>query len=120
MPNFPHDDLLVDPAAASLAIAPGRPCRIVLSEASGAGYLWHLEELPKFVRVLDEPAAPAPAARPDPESIVVGGHSTRVFRFEATGPGSGRLALSMRRPWERAGAPAAEVAIDVVCPSEAP
>ena len=114
-----HDlpDRRIDPACATLALTPGQPCRIELSEASGAGFVWHLEELPLFLRVLEGIDAPqsAPARGADIDSIVVGGNTTRVFRFVATGPGSGRLALSMRRPWERAGARAAEVAIDVAC-----
>jgi predicted secreted protein len=72
---------------------------VTLADLPGAGYEWVVPAVPEGLTELGADwAEPVPAG--------VGGSRRRTFRFRAERPGSHRLVLELRRPWEHDRPPA--------------
>ena len=83
---------------AELLLAAGDSLEVRLPDSVGTGYQWVVVGQPDSFELTDEGTAG------DPEPLV-GGQRLHSFRFVARGPVRGRLALELRRSWERADTP---------------
>lgn len=109
-------DIIIDSGCAFVRIDAGVAHRLQLVDRASAGLMWHLEEMPKFLRQLPtHPDHEPPQASSDPLNIPGGGFGMLIFRFEATGPGEGFMTLRQRRPWEGAFEAEDEVSMRVFC-----
>ncbi len=81
-----------------LELAAGETFEVRLSDIAGTGYQWVIVGQPDSVELTDE--GTAEGADPLP-----GGERLHSFRFVASGPTRGRIALELRRSWERAEPP---------------
>lgn len=81
------------------ALAAGARIEIALDGNPTTGYEWTIAAFSAGVlRLVGEPRyveSASPGGRP-----MVGAGGTYVFRFEASAPGTGRVDLVYRRPWE--------------------
>jgi hypothetical protein len=75
-----------------------------LKEATGAGYLWNIDDLKEagFAVVNDERVFPD-------ASRAIGAHATRELTAEHPEPAAGTFTLNLRRPWERQEPPQAQL-----------
>jgi predicted secreted protein len=84
-----------DATGTSRKVAVGDEIQIALSEMSGAGYQWELEDaVPSSLELLPEASAEA-AATP-------GAANTRTLRLRVVAPGQATLKLAHKRAWESA------------------
>ena len=84
-----------------------------LKGTPGTGFGWELADRPAgLVKTLAE--KPAFEACPDGQTgASLGAPACQVFRFETTRPGTGRLRLQYRRPWEKDVPPRKTFTIDL-------
>lgn len=86
--------IITEPAdAARLEVAPGDEVLLRLEQQSGGGYLWSLADVPDFLSELPAEVEPVERALP-------GRARTAALALRATGPGSGDVVITLRRPWE--------------------
>jgi predicted secreted protein len=77
----------------------GESFEVTVADLPGAGYEWVARDVPPGLIELGEDWA-----EPVPEGV--GASRRRTFRFRAELPGSYRLVLELRRPWEHGLPPA--------------
>jgi len=71
----------------------GEKLLVALTGNPTTGYEWEVEDEPPFLSRIE-------GAAYRPSSPLIGGGGVFYFRYEATGPGEGRLSFTYRRPWE--------------------
>lgn len=80
----------------SFAIHVGDVLNLELPEILGTGYSWEpVETAAAILRVIKSEHKPG--------SSMPGAPGTKIYRFEATARGDGRIELALRRPWEPVG-----------------
>lgn len=81
-----------DPATeAAATLHPGDALEVRLTQPGGAGYVWSVVAVPDNLE---------PRGDRTEQAGMPGAATTRSFRFEAAGPGTGALRLTLSRPWE--------------------
>ena len=91
-----------------LALRTGEGFTIELEELSSAGYTWQTRLEPEGVLQLENSTR---AARADSGA---GGAMVRTMTFCAIAPGTVKVSLALRRPWEKEGEPARTFQLNVV------
>ncbi len=81
-----------------LTLADGDIFEVSLPDSAGTGYQWVVVGQPDSVELIDESTA-------GDTVLVPGAERLHTFRFVAHGPTHGRIALELRRSWERTDAP---------------
>ena len=81
-----------------LVLAAGDSFEVRLPDSAGTGYQWVVVGQPDSVELTDEGTAGG-------AEFVPGGERLHSFRFVAHGQTHGRIALELRRSWERTVAP---------------
>jgi predicted secreted protein len=100
------------PFHAAVAAHVGDTVRIDLPDQTGTGYAWTIAIEGGVLEAGRTETGPAP--RP-------GGLTRQLFTFRAVAPGSSRVVLVYRRPWETGSPPARQVVVSVdVAEREAP
>lgn len=98
--------VIEDPASGAAAtLHPGDALEVRLKQPGGAGYLWTTAAVPDNLEPRGDRTAPAG---------MPGGAAARSFRFEAAGPGTGVLLLTLSRPWEERPTEVRELSISVI------
>lgn len=83
----------------SITMTVGEKIAISLVGVPTAGYVWSADKAPDFVKITEGPSGPTVSDQKLPG--YTGGNHWEVLVVEALKPGSGKLALAMRRPWEK-------------------
>jgi inhibitor of cysteine peptidase len=84
----------------TVSVAVGELVAVELPSNRSTGYGWEVDHRPASLEELGTPSYVVP-----PEAMPgSGGHE--IFRFRAVAPGSDKLRLVYRRPWEHDAAPA--------------
>jgi inhibitor of cysteine peptidase len=79
---------------------------LTLPENATTGYQWVVSRTPDVLEVVADEAVP-------PETAAPGAGGMRRWRWTARRPGSDRLVLELRRPWQREEAPEDAVVVEV-------
>lgn len=107
-PPAAGDPILEDrDAGRALLLRVGDRFDVRLEGTPGTGYAWEVAELGDAVAQRGPPASQAL------EPVRPGTAARETFRFEARRPGTARLRLVYRRPWDRDAAPVRTFAVDV-------
>jgi predicted secreted protein len=95
-----------DPASGAAAtLHPGDALEVRLRQPGGAGYLWSVVAVPDNLE---------PRGDRTETAGMPGAAGARSFRFEASGPGTGVLRLTLSRPWEESAAETRELSVSVI------
>ncbi|HUY28380.1 MAG TPA: protease inhibitor I42 family protein [Candidatus Binataceae bacterium] len=89
-------------------LSPGDHLDVSLSAASSTGYSWEITD--------NDSSVLKPRGLSDfemPKMAAPGSTGTQVFHFDAGSPGTAKLAMAYRRPWEATAAPARAWSITV-------
>jgi inhibitor of cysteine peptidase len=91
---------------APVRAAVGDSLVLTLPENGTTGYQWVVSGTPDFLEVVADDVVPPGSAAP-------GAGGMHRWRWTARRPGSGRLVLELRRPWQRESAPEDTVVVEV-------
>ena len=81
--------------AETILVADGAEFSVSLASASGAGYVWTVDDIPAGLLLLGNTSA-APAAGAAPGAPMV-----QTFHWRAEAKGGFTLRFVLKRPWER-------------------
>jgi predicted secreted protein len=95
----------------TVALRAGQTVAVTLIGVPTAGYVWEADETPAFLTAGTTLSGPTSMAQSQPG--FTGGSHWEVLVFEAMRPGSGRLVLAQRRPWETDEPPTDTFAVEV-------
>jgi inhibitor of cysteine peptidase len=95
----------------AVTLRPGQTIAVTLVGVPTAGYVWAAREVPAFLTEGERLSGPTSEAQNQPG--FAGGYHWEVLVFEATRPGSGRLALAQSQPWETDEPPVDTFELDV-------